>query len=90
MEAIGIPPNRFFGLRIPATIRNESVWYDANALFGRHLVLLGLTMVALEFVPPWVRLTPVLGPIGWGGFFSIFAADWRRANRWRRGREAPR
>jgi len=38
-----IRPNRFFGLSIPATIRNESVWYDANAVFGRHLLLLALT-----------------------------------------------
>jgi len=85
-----IPPNRFFGLRIPATIRNESVWYDANALCGRHLLLLGLTMVALEFVLPRALLTPVLGTIGWVGFFSIAVADWRTANRWRRERDAQR
>jgi hypothetical protein len=47
-------------------------------------------VVALEFVLPRLRLTPVLGTIGWVGFFSIFAADWRAANRWRREREAPR
>jgi hypothetical protein len=39
-----VPRNRFFGFRVPATGANESVWYDANALCGRHLLLLGLLM----------------------------------------------
>jgi len=82
-----IPRNRFFGLRIPATRQNESVWYDANALCGRHLFLLGLLMVLLEFVLPRYLLTPVLGTVGWVGFVGITIADWRTANRWSRDRE---
>jgi uncharacterized membrane protein len=83
-----IPQNRFFGLRIPATMRDESVWYDANAMCGRHLLLLGLLMVVLEFLLPRSMRTPVLATIGWVGFFAIIAADWRTANRWRRERES--
>lgn len=83
-----IPQNRLFGLRIPATSRNESVWYDANALHGRHLVLLGLLMVALEFLLPLSMRTPVLVATGWFGVVGIVIADWRTANRWRREREA--
>jgi uncharacterized membrane protein len=79
-----IPQNRFFGLRIPATCGNKSVWYDANALCGRHLLLLGLLMVTLEFLLPRSMRTPVLATIGWIGFVGIIAADWRTANRWRR------
>jgi hypothetical protein len=82
-----IPPNRFFGLRIPPTCANPSVWYDANALHGRHLMVLGLAMVGLEFVLPLSMRTPVLATIGWVGFFGIVAADWHTANRWRRERE---
>ena len=82
-----IPQNHFFGLRIPATCHNKSVWYDANALCGRHLLLLGLLMVILEFLLPRSMRTPVLATIGWIGFFAIVAADWRTANRWRRERE---
>ena len=37
-----IPQNRFYGFRIPAACGNKSVWYDANALCERHLLLLGL------------------------------------------------
>jgi uncharacterized membrane protein len=81
-----VPPNRFYGLRIPATRRDESVWYDANALNGRHLLLLGLLMVTLEFLLPRSIRTPVLTAIGWIGFIGIVAVDWRTANRWVRER----
>ena len=40
-----IPPNRFYGFRIPATRTSPSVWYDANALTARHLFILGVVLV---------------------------------------------
>jgi uncharacterized membrane protein len=101
MEAIGIllivlslplmlrwiPPNHVYGLRSPATLRDTSVWYDANALSGRHLLTLGLLMVALEFVlPASIRLW-TLRVIGVVGFSGIMIADWRTANRWARERK---
>jgi uncharacterized membrane protein len=82
-----IPPNRFVGFRVPATRSSTSVWYDANALHGRHLFLLGLFMVALEFVLPISVRIPALRAVGIAGFVAILAADWRTANRWRRQRE---
>ncbi|HVU04822.1 MAG TPA: SdpI family protein [Polyangiaceae bacterium] len=36
-----VPPNRLYGLRVPATLRNERVWYDANAVAGRDLMVVG-------------------------------------------------
>jgi uncharacterized membrane protein len=82
-----IPPNPIYGLRIPATRRDRSVWYDANALSGRHLFLLGLAMVGLEFVlPPSIRMW-TLRVIGFVGFVGIMIADWRTANRWARERK---
>ena len=83
-----IPPNRFYGLRIPATLGNASIWYDANALSGRHLFELGLAMVALELLLPRSLRTPVLATVGWVGLVGIMIADWRTANRWRRERGA--
>lgn len=82
-----VPPNRFYGLRISATLRDKSVWYDASALSGRHLFLLGLLMVGLEFVlPPSIR-TQTLRIIGIVGFVGIMIADWRTAKRWARERK---
>lgn len=82
-----VPPNRFFGLRVPSTLKNESVWYDANALSGRHLIVLGLLMVALEFVLPRSARIPILRVVGTVGFFGSVALDWRTANRWARERQ---
>ena len=82
-----VPPNRFYGFRIPATCANQSVWYDANALCGRHMLVLGLLMGLLDFVLPRSTLVPVLSTIGWVGIVGITALDWRTANRWRRERE---
>ena len=83
-----VPRNRFFGLRVPATLRNESVWYDVNALCARHLFLLGLVLVALEFVLPLSMRIPVLRVIATVGFVGIIVADWRIANRLERQRRA--
>ena len=82
-----VPRNRLYGLRIPATFANESVWYDANALSGRHLFMLGAVMVFLDFaLPPASRLV-VLRTVCLLGLALIVIVDWRTANRWRRERE---
>jgi len=82
-----VPQNRVFGFRVAATLGNKSVWYDVNALCGRHFLVLGLLMVILEFVLSVSMRTPVLATIGWVGVAGIIAADWKTANRWRRERE---
>jgi SdpI/YhfL family protein len=84
-----IPPNRFYGFRIPATLGSKAVWYAVNARFGRHIFVLGLAMVLLEFVLPIAMRVPVLSAIGTAGLFVIVVADWRTANRWRRERDVP-
>ena len=81
-----IPPNRFFGLRIPSTLRNRSVWYDANALRARHLFGLGLFLVFLEFVVPLSARNATLRLVASIGFTAIILVDWRTANRWERER----
>ena len=81
-----VPPNRLFGLRIASTLRNRSVWYDANALDGRHLFSLGLLLVLLEFVLPRSIRIEALRVIASIGFASIIIFDWRTANRWERER----
>jgi SdpI/YfhL protein family len=84
-----VPRNRFYGLRIPSTLRNESVWYDVNALCARHLLLLGLFLVFLEFILPRSIRIETLRVIASVGFAAIMIADWRTANRWERQRRAP-
>lgn len=83
-----VPPNHFFGFRIPATLRDRSVWYEANGLCARHMVLLGVLLVSLEFLLPESLRVPILRVIATIGFFGIIIADWRTANRWARERRA--
>lgn len=82
-----VPQNRFYGFRIASTLRNKSVWYDANALSGRHFLALGLLLICLEFVVPPTNRVPVLSIIAVIGVVGITIADWRTANRWARERE---
>ena len=81
-----IPPNQLFGFRTPATLRDRSVWYDANALTARHLFALGVVLVSLEFVLPRALRIGVLRVIATIGFVAIIVTDWRTANRWERER----
>ncbi len=85
-----IPPNRFFGLRVPSTLRNKSVWYDANALSARHLFALGAFLVFLEFVLPLSVRIGMLRAVASIGFAAIIIMDWRTANRWERERTESR
>ena len=86
-----VPRNRFYGFRIPATMRSDSVWYEANALCARHMLLLGLTMVALEFVLPIAMRILALRWLAVLGLVAIVIVDARTAVRWdnaRRDRES--
>ena len=83
-----VPPNRLYGFRVWATLHNESVWYDANVLAGRHLLALGLLLVALDFVLPASARVGVLRVVAIVGFVAITIWDWRTANRWERERSS--
>jgi hypothetical protein len=81
-----IPQNRIFGFRIAATLRDKSVWYDANRLIGWHLFLLGSLMVLLELVLPVSIRTPALSLTAITGLVLVTTFDWKTANRWDRER----
>lgn len=82
-----VKPNFLYGLRVPATLADEWVWYEANARSGRDLLLVGLTLLALAlllpFVPGVTEETYALGLAGLLilGVLSSCILGWRRANR---------
>jgi len=52
MTFLGLPlwrglvqPNRWYGLRLSATLGSTSTWYAANARFGRILAIIGVAIV---------------------------------------------
>ena len=47
-----VPPQRGYGLRVPATFADEWVWYEANARSGRDFLVFGLAFAALAAALP--------------------------------------
>ena len=43
MRRVG--PNGWYGLRVPATLADDWVWYEANARSGRDFVVVGLCQI---------------------------------------------
>jgi membrane protein implicated in regulation of membrane protease activity len=81
-----VRPNRWYGLRVPATFADEWVWYEANAIAGRDMMLLGAVLLVLALALPTlgVRGTAyatacslVLGL----GSLMLAVRGWRLANR---------
>ena len=40
-----VPPNSLYGFRTPATLKNDKIWYEANAHFGRGMIMASIVSV---------------------------------------------
>ena len=49
-----IPPNRWYGVRLPSTLADERLWYAVNERSGRDLLVLGITIAILALGTPFV------------------------------------
>ncbi len=93
LAARKVGPNRWYGLRIPATFADRQVWYDANALAGRDMIVLGVTLAAVSLLlARVVRLPEPLYAAVCAGWLSVGAMvmtirGWREANRLLRDRQ---
>jgi uncharacterized membrane protein len=87
-----VGPNRWYGLRVPATFADRQVWFDANALTGRDMIGLGVTVAAVSLLlPRIVRLPePIYSGICAGilglGAMVLTVRGWRAANRMQQAR----
>lgn len=57
IAALGVPlwrrrirPNTLYGVRVPATFKDEWVWYEANARGGRDLMIAGAAVALASIV----------------------------------------
>jgi hypothetical protein len=41
-----IPPNRFYGVRLPGTLRDADAWYEVNERAGRDIAAVGALFLA--------------------------------------------
>jgi uncharacterized membrane protein len=82
-----VKPNRLYGLRVPATLADEWVWYEANALCGRDMVYVAgfeLCFVVVLALVPGVSETAyaVSNAIVFLSLtIGMAAIGWLRANR---------
>ena len=82
-----VGPNRWYGLRVPATFADEHVWYEANVVAGRDLIALGVLLLVLALTLP--TLVGVRGPafalveaaVAVVGSLVMTLRGWRLANR---------
>jgi uncharacterized membrane protein len=52
-----IPRNRWYGFRVAKTFASEKVWYQANRVAGRDLVVAGVVISATALVTAGVSRT---------------------------------
>ena len=89
-----VPRNRWYGLRIPATFADEHIWYQANAVTGRDLIVVGVVVLLAAILLPRLGLGPspaytiVCGGILAVGSLVATLRGWRLANRLLRERRA--
>jgi uncharacterized membrane protein len=87
MAARRIRPNRWYGLRVPATFSDDQVWYDANAVAGRDIMRLGAVIVVVAVGLPLVATLPepvytgICAAILGVGSLILAVRGWRLANR---------
>jgi hypothetical protein len=96
LAARRVRPNRWYGLRVPATFADERVWYEANAITGRDLVALGAGLVVVGIglarlgdLPPDVYTAVCAGVLGIGSII-LSVRGWIAANRLLREQRAGR
>jgi uncharacterized membrane protein len=82
-----VRPNRWYGLRIPATFADERVWYEANAVAGRDMMVLGAVLALCALILPRLTRLPdrgyagvCAGLLGIGSLILV-VRGWRIANR---------
>ena len=55
-----IPRNRVYGFRTRATLKDDLLWFEANAHFGRRLIAASLFSITAVFVLYYTALSPEL------------------------------
>jgi uncharacterized membrane protein len=89
-----IPRNRWYGLRIPATLADDHVWYEANAATGRDLIVVGGVLLVVALALPRMGFTDpptysaVCGVVLAAGSMVATVRGWRLANRLLRERRS--
>ncbi len=67
-----IPPNAWYGFRVPKTFQNDSIWYAANQYAGKRLLVTGIgTLIAAVGLSLLPQLSLDAYAIGVLGVFAV-------------------
>lgn len=66
-----VPPNNMYGFRTKRTLSDPEIWYPANVYAGKWLLGLGVAMVVMALLLPW--LLPGLAEDSYAILFSILS-----------------
>ena len=57
-----VPPNQWYGVRIPKTMRDHQIWYRVNAEAGQCFIMIGGILVVISILLPIGQALAVLQP----------------------------
>ena len=81
-----VPRNRFYGFRVPATLRDDHVWYTMNRRVARQMVVVGFPLafaaVLFDYVGQDTQFARALLTVATvGTVATIMIRGWIAANR---------
>src|SRR5262245_26412199 len=85
-----VPRNRFYGFRVPATLRDDRIWYTMNRRVSRETIVAGVLLASFAAVADTADLdTPasraLLNVATFVSIGAIITRGWLAANRLARG-----
>jgi uncharacterized membrane protein len=79
-----VPPNNYYGFRVPATFADKWVWYEANARAGRDMVAFGIIHLATTLLLRLFMNEALYGLVNSAllivGLIALTTIGWKRAN----------
>ncbi len=81
-----VPPNEWYGLRVPATLQNQQVWYAANTWMAKRMIVVGVVIILGGVMVTRLPLNLALQGILWSavvliGVLVFAIGGWRYANK---------
>ncbi len=71
-----VPPNRWYGFRLPGTEASLDNWYEINALAGKMFILSMVICAGVNLLFLWQGLEKALPYLGWINFGMIVLSVW--------------
>ena len=66
-----MPPNRWYGFRLPGTESSLDIWYEINAMGGKMFILSMVICAGMNLLFLWRGLEKALPYLGWINFGMI-------------------